>query len=78
MITPGTKIRTVRNLRNLSQTEFARRVNIQQWTLSALETDQVNPNDKLIEAIEATFGIRLDSPEVEAAFVILADNGSPP
>ena len=72
MTTPGTKIRTIRNLRNLSQTEFARRVKLQQWVISALENDQVSPNDQLIDAIEAAFDIRLDSPEVDAAFVILA------
>ena len=78
MTTPGTKIRTVRNLRNLSQTEFAQRVKLQQWVISALENDQVSPNDQLIDAIEAAFGIRLDSPEVDAAFVILAGhNGIP-
>jgi len=78
MITPGAKLRTIRNLRNLSQTEFARRVSLQQWVLSALETDHVSPNAQLIDTIEAAFGVRLDSPEVEAAFVILSGhNGAP-
>jgi transcriptional regulator with XRE-family HTH domain len=70
-MTPGAKIKAIRNLQGLNQSQFARRIGMQQWAISALEGDQVAPNQKVIDSIYAAFGIRLDSPEVEAAFSVL-------
>lgn len=70
-MTPGTRLRAIRNLRGLTQGEFGKQLGLQQYTVSALEKDQVALTPKLIDDIHAAFGVRLDGPEVEAAFTVL-------
>jgi Zn-dependent peptidase ImmA (M78 family)/DNA-binding XRE family transcriptional regulator len=55
MINPE-RVRQVRELRGLTQTELARRTNVEQATIARIENGSLRPSDALLEAIAAQAG----------------------
>lgn len=76
-VTYGTKLKTIRAFLGINQTELARQVHLSQYDVSMIESDKVLPSPQTKEAFNAVLGIRLDSPEVEAAFRVLAGISQP-
>ena len=72
----GLKIKTLRTLHGKFQTELAEQTGIYRPMLVAIESGQVVPGQEQINAINAAFGLDINSPEVEAAFDVLRPNVS--
>lgn len=71
MITTGTKIKTLRVLRGLSQAELAELAGITRPQLSETEND-IRHDPAQIESITAALGLdSLTAPRLEAAFLVL-------
>ena len=47
----GSRLRQVRELRGLTQTELARRLNVNQSAIARIERDEFQPSADLLEAI---------------------------
>lgn len=77
MITFGSKIRAMRGLLGMNQAELANQTNINRYEISMMERDRYLPTPEAKDAFNAALGIRLDSPEVEAAFRVLAGINQP-
>lgn len=77
MVSYGTKLKMMRAFLGINQTELARQANLSQYDVSLIESDKVLPSPQTKDAFNAALGIRLDSPEVEAAFRVLAGINQP-
>lgn len=77
MVSYGTKLKMMRAFLGINQTELARQANLSQYDISLIESDKVLPSPQTKDAFNAALGIRLDSPEVEAAFRVLAGISQP-
>lgn len=72
----GTKLKTLRKSRKMTQQEFAEKIGVSRSTLSCYEIDQRTPTVKTLQLIADTFGIGLDYFGISAtkndAFELLA------
>jgi len=75
MIKIGKKIKHLRNLNELNQTELAKELGIQRYILVQIENSQVNPTPDLVQKLNAVFNISLESNEVNLALDKLIVNG---
>lgn len=71
VVSLGKKLKTLRTLHGINQTQLADLLGIQRSVLSYIETDQVPMTDEQLQKTEAAFGLRLNDPQVEAAFLVL-------
>jgi len=76
-ITLGKQIKIMRTARNLSQGKLAEKIGMAQVTLSYIENDHVAPTAERMELIKAVLSWPPDD-QAEAAFAILAHDGSEP
>lgn len=60
-ITIGKKIRVLRTLRDMTQTELATEIGMQQYDITALEKDRFQPGANVMAGIERALGCRLDA-----------------
>jgi transcriptional regulator with XRE-family HTH domain len=67
MITIGKKIKHLRNLNELNQTELAKQLGIQRYILVQIENSQVNPTADLVQKLSTVFNIDLESNQVDNA-----------
>ena len=68
----GQKLRTLRTIRGLYQTDLEHMTGIPRIMIIALEKGDILPGLEQLQSIEAALGLRFDAPEVEAAFLLLA------
>lgn len=73
----GLKIKTLRTLHDIYQADLAEQAGINRQILINIETGRVIPGQEQIDAINAIFGLDLNSPEVDAAFLILGPQETP-
>jgi transcriptional regulator with XRE-family HTH domain len=75
-ISLGTKLRVLRSMRRMSQTDLARLVGIERVNISYYENGHQTPAPETLAKLEAAFDLRFDSPVVEAAFGILNNDAA--
>jgi transcriptional regulator with XRE-family HTH domain len=72
-LTFGQKLKTVRTLRKLYQADLEQLSGVRRDKIIAIEKDDILvPGDDIRNALEAALNLKLDEPEVEAAFLLLA------
>lgn len=76
MITIGKKIKHLRNLNELNQTELAMQLGIQRYILVQIENSQVNPTADLVQKLSTVFNIDLESSEIDNALKKLINGDS--
>lgn len=69
-ITFDAKLRALRGLHGLTQTELAEMANIGQWDVTMFERG-LTPSSAKKEALETALNIKFDDPETERAFLVL-------
>lgn len=72
-LTYGTMVKTVRTVRGWDQRTLSAQADVNRAYLSQIEQDRLTPTPNIARKIEAAFNLRFDDPQVEAAFLVLAD-----